>query len=113
VFEDRLTPINLVGLLVTMVAIIAYNYIKIKKMREEAQQSVHHGHAHSGSEQPSSNSSSDVDNDEGGEETGLLHRIADDNHSPPKVSEHIPLSPQSRYAEGSSTGHHPKPDGID
>lgn len=36
VFDDKLTMINFVGLLVTLAAIIAYNYLKISKMRAEA-----------------------------------------------------------------------------
>lgn len=36
VFGDALTPINISGLVVTISAIVAYNWIKIKKMREEA-----------------------------------------------------------------------------
>jgi hypothetical protein len=36
VFHDPLTPVNLSGLLITIASIAAYNYIKIKKMREEA-----------------------------------------------------------------------------
>jgi solute carrier family 35 protein C2 len=35
VFHDQLTPINGVGLVVTICTIAAYNYIKIKAMREE------------------------------------------------------------------------------
>jgi solute carrier family 35 protein C2 len=35
VFEDPLTPINLTGLIVTIGSIALYNYMKIKKMREE------------------------------------------------------------------------------
>lgn len=41
VFDDKLTPINISGLLVTLVAIIAYNYIKLTKMRREAQMDAH------------------------------------------------------------------------
>jgi solute carrier family 35 protein C2 len=41
VFDDPLTPINLTGLLVTICSIGAYNYIKIKKMREDARMSAH------------------------------------------------------------------------
>ena len=79
VFEDRLSPINLVGLLVTMVAIIAYNYVKIRNMREQARQDVHGGdHSNVGSGGSSSHSGSDADNDDGGEETGLLQQLADD-----------------------------------
>lgn len=36
VFKDPLTPINISGLFVTILSIAAYNYMKIKKMREEA-----------------------------------------------------------------------------
>merc|ERR1711939_85879 len=38
VFHDPLTPINISGLFVTIGAIAAYNWIKIRKMREDAQQ---------------------------------------------------------------------------
>jgi solute carrier family 35 protein C2 len=41
VFKDPLTPINLTGLVVTIGSIAAYNYMKIKKMREEARMNAH------------------------------------------------------------------------
>jgi solute carrier family 35, member C2 len=41
VFKDELTPINFGGLVVTIATIAAYNYMKIKKMREEAQTEAH------------------------------------------------------------------------
>jgi len=44
VFGDRLTPINISGLIVTISAIVAYNWIKIRKMREEALKKVMMGH---------------------------------------------------------------------
>lgn len=44
VFGDTLTPINISGLFVTIGAIAAYNYIKITKMREEAQLEAHKNH---------------------------------------------------------------------
>ena len=40
VFKDPLTPINITGLLVTIGSIIAYNYIKIMKMRRDARKDV-------------------------------------------------------------------------
>lgn len=40
IFEDKLTPINIGGLLVTIASIVAYNYIKITKMRREARAEV-------------------------------------------------------------------------
>lgn len=36
VFHDPLSPINVGGLVVTIVSIAAYNYVKIKKMRRDA-----------------------------------------------------------------------------
>ena len=41
IFDDKLTPINISGLIVTLCAIAAYNYIKISRMREDAIQKVH------------------------------------------------------------------------
>jgi solute carrier family 35 protein C2 len=41
VFHDPLTPINLTGLCVTIGSIAAYNYMKIKKMRDDARMSAH------------------------------------------------------------------------
>lgn len=40
IFDDKLTPINIGGLLVTIASIAAYNYIKITKMRREARAEV-------------------------------------------------------------------------
>lgn len=40
VFHDRLTPINVSGLLVTIGSIAAYNYLKITKMRKEAREAL-------------------------------------------------------------------------
>ncbi|CAL3973224.1 unnamed protein product [Diplocarpon coronariae] len=41
VFHDPLTPINISGLFVTIGAIAAYNWIKIRKMRDDAQKEAH------------------------------------------------------------------------
>ncbi|KAH6685312.1 solute carrier family 35 member C2 [Plectosphaerella plurivora] len=70
VFEDRLTPVNAIGLVTTMLAIVAYNYIKITQMRSEAQEDVQRGHLDIS---PSTASSSDNE-DNSGEEAGLLER---------------------------------------
>ena len=39
-FNDKLTPVNLGGLFVTISSIAAYNYIKITKMRKDAREKV-------------------------------------------------------------------------
>ncbi|KAI3332191.1 TPT-domain-containing protein [Xylariaceae sp. AK1471] len=68
VFDDKLTPINISGLLVTLVAITAYNYIKLSKMRDEAQRDAHS----KGFQQEQSDSSSDRGSESDEEDAGLL-----------------------------------------
>ncbi|KAM0286962.1 hypothetical protein ACHAQH_000646 [Verticillium albo-atrum] len=75
VFEDHLTPINAVGLVTTMLAIIAYNWMKIRQMRQEAQEDVHRGHEDPDS--TSNDSGSDTE-DAVGEQAGLLARSSAD-----------------------------------
>lgn len=71
VFKDKLTLINFIGLITTMLAIIAYNYVKISKMREEAQVQVHV--RVTDVDAGMSTSASDFENDDSAEETaGLL-----------------------------------------
>ncbi len=50
VFHDPLTPINVSGLCVTIASIAAYNYIKIRKMREQARIDVQGGAVGAGGE---------------------------------------------------------------
>ncbi|KAF3941595.1 hypothetical protein ABW19_dt0207844 [Dactylella cylindrospora] len=45
IFHDKLTPINITGLLITILSIAGYNYIKIKQMRGEAVRDVLAGEA--------------------------------------------------------------------
>jgi solute carrier family 35 protein C2 len=77
VFGDRLTAINIAGLVVTISAIAAYNWIKISKMRRDAQVELSSSHnadrdaAASGAAGFSSNSESDEEG--GGENSGLLN----------------------------------------
>jgi solute carrier family 35 protein C2 len=52
IFHDPLTPVNISGLLVTIISIAGYNYIKISKMRQEALEQTylaHHPHNGGGS----------------------------------------------------------------
>lgn len=44
-YGDRLTRVNFIGLVVTIVAIAAYNWIKIARARETAIEEVHRDHA--------------------------------------------------------------------
>jgi solute carrier family 35, member C2 len=67
VFDDKLTPINISGLLVTLVAIVAYNYIKLTKMREEAQRD-----AYSRGFQQEVDSSTERGSESDDEDAGLL-----------------------------------------
>ncbi|RCI15622.1 hypothetical protein L249_3356 [Ophiocordyceps polyrhachis-furcata BCC 54312] len=76
VFQDHLTFINIVGLLTTMAAIVAYNYLKITKMRRDAQVNVHGRHSESSPLSPSSaaGSPSDLDADDEADESTRLSR---------------------------------------
>lgn len=68
VFDDKLTPINISGLLVTLVAIISYNYVKLTKMRQEAQVDAHS----KGYQQEQSDSSTERGSETDDEDAGLL-----------------------------------------
>lgn len=70
VFDDRLTPINISGLVVTIAAIGCYNYIKLRKMRNDAQLAAHNKHGYQQADTGSSSDGSEIDEDE--EESGLL-----------------------------------------
>lgn len=95
IFEDQLTMINFVGLLVTLAAIIAYNYIKISKMRADAKVSGEVGQTELNTAAPSSHSDGEMD--DGAEETaGLLRQESDRDqaiiHSDAEVS---PITPSN------------------
>lgn len=46
VFGDELSPINVSGLIVTIASIAAYNYLKYRKMRSDAQKQAHEALEH-------------------------------------------------------------------
>jgi solute carrier family 35 protein C2 len=64
VFHDPLTPINVSGLFVTIGAIAAYNWIKIRKMREDAQKEAHLEHLGAGSGSDADGEGSEWDRDD-------------------------------------------------
>ncbi|KAK1757444.1 hypothetical protein QBC47DRAFT_376013 [Echria macrotheca] len=79
VFGDTMTFVNIIGLFVTLAAIGAYNYIKITKMRQEAQTVVHREHIEGqtgdgGSVTSPSGSGSDAEVEDDAENAGLLLR---------------------------------------
>ncbi|KAJ4295893.1 hypothetical protein N0V88_004595 [Collariella sp. IMI 366227] len=89
VFGESMTPVNIVGLVVTLFAIAAYNWIKIRKMRAEAQTDVHRGHlveedAEEARREDASRGGSGSERDEGldsGEDVGLLRRSVDNGNN--------------------------------
>lgn len=92
VFGDTMTPVNIVGLVVTLLAIASYNWIKISKMRREAQTDVHRGHldaedaaaaAVAGNGNGSGSGSGSASDEEAEEEAGLLSRKSVDAPAPP------------------------------
>ncbi|KAI6384698.1 hypothetical protein MCOR32_001969 [Pyricularia oryzae] len=64
VFGDTLTIINISGLVVTIGAIGAYNYIKITRMREDARATVHGDHRAGGEGAGVNSTSASEDEDE-------------------------------------------------
>jgi solute carrier family 35 protein C2 len=95
VFQDTLTTINIIGLLTTLVAIVAYNYIKITKMRQEAQTDVDDD---AGLASPSSVSGSEMDRDEAMEDSMTFMRSSAEMDEPLIMSDgdiHTTLLPQN------------------
>lgn len=68
VFDDKLTAINISGLVITILAIAFYNYIKLTKMRDEARLDAH-AKSNAAYTAAGTGSSNDEDSDE---ETGFL-----------------------------------------
>ncbi|KAK8873192.1 triose-phosphate transporter [Apiospora arundinis] len=69
VFDDRLTPINISGLVITILAIAFYNYIKLTKMRDEARLDAH---AKSNAAYTAAATGSEDEDDSDDEETGFV-----------------------------------------
>lgn len=85
IFHDELSLINVIGLLTTLVAIGAYNYVKISKMRAEAQQEVH-GPTES-DKGLAGYTGSDIDNDDANEESARLLQQGEPNAPLTSVAE--------------------------
>lgn len=69
VFHDKLTAVNVFGLVITISSIAAYNYMKISRMRTEAQ-------TESWSRESSPDSDTDDDEPGSGAEYGDYHHVA-------------------------------------
>lgn len=69
IFHDKLSAINVFGLLITIVCIACYNYMKITKMRREEFEKVAKSHVNEVEER---DENSDAD-DDGNEQTSLIH----------------------------------------
>lgn len=73
VFDDKLTPINISGLVVTICAIACYNWIKLTKMRSDAQVEATGKSGSSGYQTAASSEEDDRDDsDSDDEDAGLL-----------------------------------------
>jgi solute carrier family 35, member C2 len=64
VFGDSLTPVNISGLFVTIGAIAAYNWIKIRKMREDAMKEAHNNHVDTAGQESGSDADGESEEDE-------------------------------------------------
>jgi solute carrier family 35 protein C2 len=85
VFGDTMTPVNMIGLVVTLAAIATYNWIKISKMRQQAQTDIHRGHLAEEEERlppsghGSGSGSGSGSDDDHAEEAGLLRPSVDND----------------------------------
>ncbi|ATY63382.1 nucleotide-sugar transporter, putative [Cordyceps militaris] len=86
IFHDELSLVNFIGLLTTIVAIGAYNYVKISKMRADAQEAVQD--PVESDKTFSSHTSSDIDNDDINEESAGLLQQGEQNAPLPAVAEY-------------------------
>ncbi|KAK4132588.1 TPT-domain-containing protein [Trichocladium antarcticum] len=77
VFGDTMTPVNVVGLVVTLIAIATYNWIKIAQMRQAAQTDVHRSHLDEEDAAASGGGGSGSDSDSGEEDAVLLRKSVD------------------------------------
>jgi solute carrier family 35 protein C2 len=77
VFDDKLTPINISGLIITIAAIGGYNWIKLTKMRDEAQLDAHQKTV-AYTAAPQSGGSGEDSSDEDDEDAGLLAHTDDE-----------------------------------
>ncbi|KAI0408948.1 triose-phosphate transporter family-domain-containing protein [Xylaria palmicola] len=93
VFDDKLTPINISGLLVTLVAITAYNYIKLSKMRQEAQMDAHAKGYH---QEQQSDSSTERGSESDEEDAGLLTQGEDSDSEENHITIDGDLIPKPR-----------------
>lgn len=73
IFHDKLTTVNVTGLVVTIGSIAAYNYMKISRMRSEAQEAHW---SRDGSPE------SETDGEPSGGEYGDYHRVANNDPAP-------------------------------
>lgn len=104
VFHDHLTKINISGLVVTIGAIASYNYIKIRKMRDDARVEAHTVHANAASQGLDSGSDADGETDDDWDTQGSTYVTADGDILP------RPESVPAKKGETSSkpTRHHPQ-----
>ncbi|KAG9257048.1 solute carrier family 35 member C2 [Emericellopsis atlantica] len=80
VFHEKLTAVNFVGLVTTLIAIMAYNYIKISKMRGEARTGKAPARYQRASASDHSSASEFEDDDTLEETSGLLRPNGDMGH---------------------------------
>ncbi|KAI1435709.1 TPT-domain-containing protein [Xylaria sp. CBS 124048] len=107
VFDDKLTPINISGLLVTLLAITAYNYIKLTKMREDAQRDAHNKQ----SQQEPVTSSTELES-ESDEDAGLLTHEEDSDHEGNHITIDGDLIPKPNTPKPQDDGRLVRIDGL-
>ncbi|KAL1999137.1 hypothetical protein VTN02DRAFT_4996 [Thermoascus thermophilus] len=107
VFHDKLTPVNVSGLVITIASIASYNYMKITKMRREAQKALMRNQDHGSDDDQQHTSSSSglgisIGNNDGGHGTVPGHegRMGDSNSTNGDPDENINIIPTDDLRRG-------------
>jgi solute carrier family 35 protein C2 len=105
VFGDRLTRVNISGLFVTIGAIASYNWMKIRKMREDARTEAHRNHL--GAEDHDSGSDADGESEDD-EDWGRRddNYITSDGDFLPNTSRSDPTGTHSPRPHAEGSAHH-------
>lgn len=110
VFHDKLTPVNVSGLVITIASIASYNYMKITKMRREAQKDLMRNQDHGSDDDQQRTSSSSgpgirIGNNDGGRGQyqtvpGHEDRMGDSNSINGDPDENINITPTDDLGRG-------------
>ena len=76
-YHDKLTPVNISGLIITIISIAAYNYMKVSKMRQDQRKNLQQNREHPGEENLRMLHADDENDDERLEQSSTSGRIGE------------------------------------